>query len=96
MGWAVEGWREDPRWESHQGGGRDSVLENSVPMSQSEGPTAQPVSKTLPKAPTQSSEGTHCQGAWVLRVLGDSDSGRSGEQGRTSLIISQTGRLEPK
>lgn len=71
MGWAAEGWREDPRWESNHGGWKDDVLENSVPVSQREGPTAQPVSKTLPKVPTQNSEGTHYQGAWVLRVLGD-------------------------
>ena len=51
--------------------GRDAVLENSVPMSQREGPTGQLASETLPKVPTQSSECTHYQGAWVPRVLGE-------------------------
>lgn len=51
--------------------GRDRVLENSVPVSQREGPTGQLVNETLPKVLTQSSECTHYQGAWVLRVPGE-------------------------
>ena len=51
--------------------GRDSVLENSVPVSQREGPTGQLVNETLPKVLTQSSECTRYQGAWVLRVPGE-------------------------